>query len=318
MHKRFVFWLGWILLVSVGAGSCSSQAVVEKPATQVVTGPVEQPVVVQKIATTMPTAVAKGGVIVQTIFADAQTLNPLLAVDPWSLALCKLMFEGLVTVDPFTGELVPNLARVWTFTEDGLIYTFTIRQGLFWSDGTPITAYDFLFTYQALLSGKLDTPNNALVSNVQEINVLDAYTVSVRFAEPDCANLARLALGWVPRHVFMGDDSGSADDVDRIDAFDMAELIDHEFNSRPTVFSGPFGLGEWVRGDHLALFRNERYLRGEPHLDGVYTQIVSGQAELVRMLVRGAVDIAVGIDPQYLAKVEQEPGLAVFKLVSDE
>jgi peptide/nickel transport system substrate-binding protein len=314
MHKRFVTWFVSILVTCVVAGSCSSQAVVEKPVTPIMTDPGEQLVVVQRTVT--PTAVSKGGVIVQTIFADVQTFNPLLAVDRWSVAVCKLMFEGLVAVDPFTGELVPNLAQAWTITKDGLVYTFTIRQGMFWSDGMPITAYDFLFTYQALLSGKLNTANNELVSNVQEITVLDAHTVSIRFAEPDCANLAKLALGWVPQHVFI---TGDADDAaGQIEAFDMARLADHDFNIRPTVFSGPFGLGEWVRGDHLSLLRNERYWRGAPHLDGVYTQIVSGQAELVRMLKRGTVDIADGLDPQYLVEVEQVPGLTIFTSLSDE
>ncbi|MBN1583189.1 MAG: hypothetical protein JXA89_20945, partial [Anaerolineae bacterium] len=184
MHKQFVFWLVSISVVIVGAGSCSSQTGVEKLATPLVTDIIEPPAVV-----------SRGGVLVQAIFADVKTFNPLLAVDPWSVALCKLMFEGLVMVDPFTGELVPNLAQAWSVTEDGLVYTFTIRPGLLWSDGAPITAYDFYFTYQALLSGQLVTANNEFVSNVQDIVVLDDYAVSVRFSEPDCANLGDLVLG---------------------------------------------------------------------------------------------------------------------------
>ncbi|MBN1579276.1 MAG: hypothetical protein JXA89_01140, partial [Anaerolineae bacterium] len=126
---------------------------------------------------------------------------------------------------------------------------------------------------------------------------------------------------WVPQHVFVSGDGAGAvgpDTTGRIDAFDVSGLADHEFNSRPTAFSGPFGLGEWVRGDHVTLIRNERYWRGEPYLDGVQAQIVSGQTELVRMLKRGAVDVAVGLDPQYLDEIEQEPGLVVFKSLSDE
>jgi ABC-type transport system substrate-binding protein len=103
-----------------------------------------------------------------------------------------------------------------------------------------------------LLSGKLDTQNNDLVANIDKIEVLDDHTVAVTFVQPDCSNLERLQLGWLPMHVF----------TDDADAYDYAALATHEFNSSPTVFSGPFVLGEWVRGDRWTQVRNDNYWRG--------------------------------------------------------
>ncbi len=305
-----------VILLLFGLGACRPQEVdVEAPPGTAAPddgGLVAKTVSVTRVKTVQviatPTAVPDGGVVVRTAFDDAKTLNPLLASDPWSSAACALMFEGLLTVDAFTGEFKPNFAQGWVVSADGLVYTFTLRPGLFWSDGAPITAHDFAFTYQALLSGKLETPHNRLVSNVRHIRVIADDIVEVVFFEPDCANLVRLNLGWLPMHVFTRDAA----------SFDFSELNGHEFNSRPMVFSGPFGLTEWVRDDYMLYTRNARYWRGAPHLEGIRTQIVSGQSDLVRMLKRGEADIGVGIDPQYLAGLEQVSDLDIFKFVSDE
>ena len=333
MSKKIII-SSLLILFILGTCSCQPQEVtVEKSATRVVTQPVtvEQTVVipvektvivteqetVQVVVTSTPAPIPRGGYITRTTYADAKTLNPLLATDPGSLAFCELAFEGLVTINPFTGVLEPNLAQSWTVSEDGLTYTFALRPGLVWSDNTPITAYDFYFAYSALLSGKLDTQNNRLVSPIQAIQVLDEQTVSVTFAEPDCGNLERLQIGWVPVHVFLQPEPTS-DLVQQIDNFDFAELAGHEFNSRPSVFSGPFVLEEWVRGDHWTQVRNDNYWRGAPHLDGIITRIVSGQEDMIDLLKKNEIDIGMGFDPQYLVQVEQVPDLHILKFLSDE
>jgi peptide/nickel transport system substrate-binding protein len=334
MRKRVVVW-GVLALLLVGTWACRPRkVVVEKPVTQivpqtetvekttVVTNTVEKPVIVtelktvQVVVTLTPTPIPEGGFVVRTTFADAKTANPLFAADRGSRALCALMFEGLLTVNPFTGALEPNFAKGWTVSEDDLTYTFSIRRGLSWSDGVPVTAHDFYFTYAALLSGKLDTPHATLASGIQEIKALDDYTVAVTFTQPDCANLERLQLGWIPAHVFTS--LPGADTSTDVDTYDFAELAGHEFNSVPTVFSGPFMLQEWVRGDHWTQVRNPRYWRGVPYLEGIVTHIASGQSEMVEMLKNGEVDIGVGIDPQYLVELEIDPGLQILKFLSDE
>lgn len=322
--SKAVFWLA-LALLGLGIWSCRPrEVVVEKPVTRVATrspatrqppavATVEKTVLVteketvQVVVTSTPTPIPEGGFVTRTTFVDAKTLNPILADDDASRALCMWMFEGLLTTDPFTGELEPNFAEGWTISEDGLTYTFTLRKGLQWSDGEPITAHDFEFTYAALKSGKLDTLNNRQAAHIQQIEVIDDDTVAVTFSDPDCANLESLQLGWLPMHAF----------TDDIESYDFAELATHGFNGSPTAFSGPFILKEWVRGDHWTQVRNERYWRGAPHLDGIVTRIVSGQAEMVQMLKSGEVDIGTDIRPQYLPELELEPDMQIFKFLSD-
>jgi peptide/nickel transport system substrate-binding protein len=280
----------------------TAEATDEKPLT------VTEKETVQVIITSTPTPIPEGGFVTRTTYADAQTPNPILAADEGSLLLCELMFEGMLRVDPFTGEWIPNLADKWTVSDDGLTYTFHLRRGLQWSDGEPITAHDFYFSYAALLSGVLHTPNAEAITNIEQIEVVDDHAVAVTFAQVGCGNLDSLRFGWLPMHVF----------TDDILSYDWNELVRHESNSRPTVFSGPFMLQEWVRGDHWTQVRNERYWRGAPHLDGIVTRVVRGQDEMIDLLQEGQVDIGAGFDPQHLAQVEQWADLAIYKFLSDE
>lgn len=318
-----VVCLSLLALLIVGGWSCRPpEVVVEKRVTRIVTQLSEPTVVVtvektvivtqqetvQIVVTSTPTPIPGGGFVTRTTYADAETLNPILAADEGSMAFCDLMYEGLLTVDPFTGELVPNFAESWTVSEDGLTYTFVLRQDLQWSDGHPITADDMRFSYALLSSGKLDTPNVKYADKIDRMEVLDEHRIAVTFVEADCSNLENLQLGWLPMHVF----------TDDVDSFDAGELAVHEFNSSPTAFSGPFVLREWVRGDHWVQVRNETYWRGTPHLDGIVTRVVSGQAEMVEMLKRDEVDLGVGFDPQHLAELELQPHLRIFKFLDDE
>jgi peptide/nickel transport system substrate-binding protein len=329
--SRMALGIVAIVLGTVAWSCRPREVVVERPVTRIVTqsadatGPtvivtVETTVVVteretvQVVVTSTPTPIPAGGTITRVTYADARTANPILAADPASRALCQWMFEGLLRVDPFTGALAGNFAEGWTVSDDGLRYTFTLRQGLSWSDGQPITAHDFHFSYAALMSGKLDTLNTREVAGITAIEVLDDRTFTVTFAHADCGNLERLRLGWLPMHVF----------TDDVDTFDFGELAVHEFNSSPWVVSGPFALADWVRGERWVQVRNEAYWQGAPHLDGVITRVVSGQDELVDLLTdarsgvgEGRGDVGEGLRPQYLSQLELAPDLRIWKFMDD-
>ncbi|MFN2156517.1 MAG: ABC transporter substrate-binding protein [Anaerolineae bacterium] len=316
--KRFVIWIVLGLAIFPLLWACRSEivgqqsikangsgAIADPPDSAVV---VNEKETVQVVITSTPTPLPEGGFVKRATYVDAKTLNPILADDPGSIAFVSLMFEGMVRVDPFTGEWVPNLAQSWTVSSDGKSYTFVLRDGLQWSDGEPITAQDFYYSYTALQSGKLETANAALVDNIERIRVRDDRTVVVTFAEADCANLDGLKIGWLPIHVLTDDP----------ESYDWGQLALHEFNSAPTAFSGPFVLGTWERGRQWLQLRNERYWQGAPHLEGIITKVVSGQAEMIQQLEAGGLDVGSGFDPQYLAAVESAPQLRLYRFLSDE
>jgi len=307
------------------AASQATQIVVEE-ATRGQAVQVPEKETIQVIVTSAPTPHPQGGTLVRTVYQDAQTANPITAADPGSRALTDLLFDRLLDVDPFTGATQGRLAERWTVSEDGKTYTFYLREGLFWSDGQPITAHDFRFSYAALKSGALDTPNRFHAQAIEKIEVPDEQILRVTFKQADCGNLAHLNLGWLPMHAFVTDVSSAdeatadqrlADRAAAIQEYDFSRLVAHEFNSSPWVFSGPFMLDEWVRGDHWTVVRNERYWQGAPHLDAITGRVISGQDELVELLRAGAVDVGQDLQPYYLTELELEPALRLYKFMDD-
>ena len=214
----------------------------------------------------------------------------------------RTLFEAALDQDPFTGELLPQLAKGWDVSEDGLTYTFEVRNDVAWSDGTPVTAKDFAFTYEALMSGKLDSPRLSNVDYIEEINLIDDYTVEFLFSEVNCVALNDLGLGWLPAHMY---------------APDFSDIMTNTLNTEPTVTNGPFLFQEWVKDDHITLVRNLNYYRGAPHLDGWIFKVVPNATVGVQQLKTGEVDVYDGIEPKYLVEMELQEHLSIFKYFDD-
>lgn len=107
-----------------------------------------------------------GKLVVVTVSGEPKTINPWVAEDALSLEMSNLMFRGLGDIDEFTGEIIPDLAVEIKEEPDHMTYTTTLRKGLRWSDGEPITADDVAFTWNTIVAQAFGNPNireNALV-----------------------------------------------------------------------------------------------------------------------------------------------------------
>src|SRR5579863_4305619 len=87
-----------------------------------------------------------GGSLVLATPSDPKTFNDIVSTDAYSGAITALIFEGLTTADPFTLKVIPNLAKSWTVSPDGLQWTFHLRRDVQWFDGTAFSADDVVFT----------------------------------------------------------------------------------------------------------------------------------------------------------------------------
>jgi ABC-type transport system substrate-binding protein len=182
--KRRASLVALLIVVTLLAAACGPtpepQIIeVEKEVTRVVEGTPIVETVVETIVETQvvevekevmvevtpsPPPIPQGGFVTEVSFADAKILNPILSTDDSSSDVHNLLFGAALITDPYTGELIPDLTEGWEVSDDGLTYTFKVREGVNWSDGTPVTGKDFAFTYQALMSGELDTPVSATSS----------------------------------------------------------------------------------------------------------------------------------------------------------
>ena len=97
-----------------------------------------------------------GATLIETLSGDLATLNPLINESVTGSMVIGRILEGLTTLDPFTGVVIPNLAKSWDISADNLQYTFHLRRGVHWSDGRLFTADDVIFTWQCFFAKQAD------------------------------------------------------------------------------------------------------------------------------------------------------------------
>lgn len=141
-----------------------------------------------------------GGTYVEGVVGNPRFINPLLAISDIDNDLTFLLFAGLMKSEP-DGSLSPHLAKSVEVSEDGLQYTFTLKENIFFHDDTPITAEDVVFTVQAAKNPEIKSPRRANWEGV-EVIALDDRTVSFSLRAPYALFLENTTLGILPSHIW--------------------------------------------------------------------------------------------------------------------
>jgi len=208
-------------------------------------------------------------------FGNIVTFNPALTTDGASYQAYSLLFPAPVNVDPFTGETVPGLTT-WEVSEDGLLYTFTIREGAVWSDGTPITSADMAFAIGAGQNSELGTVWASNVELVETVNIIDDRTYEVVLSEVNCAALSDLgSIRFMPAHKY---------------AADYSDFTDSEFNLNPDISGGPYILEEWAPDEFQRFRANPDYWAGEPQIPFLVNRVIGEQALAIQAIQAGEID----------------------------
>ena len=226
-----------------------------------------------------PPAAANGGTLNLTVNRDPDSLNPILANTSAATAVNRLLYPALLGRNPYTGQLGSDnaMAQSWEVSPDGLTYTFTLRPDVVWSDGDPVDAADFKFTYDAILSEQVESPYKAALDNLAGIDVLDPLHVQVRFRQALCDGLDVLRIGWLPSHLY---------------AADFTDIMANSANTNPAVSAGPFVFQSWAPGENIVMRRNQRYWQGQPKAERLVFHIESDPTERFARLLDGTVDVA--------------------------
>jgi peptide/nickel transport system substrate-binding protein len=259
-----------------------------------------------------------GGRVIVGDIADVKTLNPVLVSDVPSDLVTSRIFTGLLDVDPKTGDVVPDLAEKYDFSSDGKTLTFQLRDGLKFSDGSPLTADDFKFSVEALLrSKKTNHKNNVdqIVGARQFIDgtsddvsgiTADGNTITVQLVNSFCPALTQIGtLGIIPKTVF-------GKYIDPSDA--SKNLDDAPENSAPPVASGAFMFKEWVPNDHVTVVRNDNYWQ-KANIDEWVHKTYPNQDALTAALKVGEVDMT-QFDPKDLQDMQSVSSVKVFKYLN--
>ncbi len=147
--------------------------------------------------------------IIPNFGADMATMNPFVSTDGTSSAVWTRFLPGFLGLDSDSGYFAPNapggIVADWVVSEDGLTYTFTLRDDVVWSDGTPITSADIAYSWQVIQDEAVNNNSNLteLRDLIASIETPDASTVVIAFNNPDCNALDSAAsIPVVPSHVY--------------------------------------------------------------------------------------------------------------------
>ncbi|MEZ2408875.1 ABC transporter substrate-binding protein [Bosea sp. RCC_152_1] len=214
----------------------------------------------------------RGGTLTYAMFPEPSTL---VNHNNTAQKIAGKITEGLLSYD-YDLSPRPHLARAWTVSPDGLIYTFTLRDDVRWHDGKPFTSADVAFTIETF---KQIHPRGRLAfAQVTEVRTPDPSTAIVVLAKPAPYLLASLAgsqIPILPRHVYEG-----------------SPIATNPANAHP-IGTGPFVFKEWVRGSHVVLERNTDYWdKGKPYIDRLVTRFIPDAGARAAALESGEVDIA--------------------------
>ncbi|MGW4501852.1 ABC transporter substrate-binding protein [Micromonospora sp. NPDC004336] len=221
--------------------------------------------------TTSTAGAGAAGTLVVATAGEPETLNPVLN---YGVDGASLIFDGLVGRDE-RNQLVPALAReLPTVSADGRTVTAKLRDGVQFHDGSPLTAQDVVFTYQAVLDPKVDSTLRSDLDMLASVAAPDPSTVVFTLRYAYAPFLQRLALGVVPAKALAGQDINKA-----------------EFNRRP-VGTGPYRVTSWTPGDRLVLAANEKYWGGRPANSGVVVAFVADDNVRAQRTRAGEFDVA--------------------------
>ncbi len=186
--------------------------------------------------------------------ADPATFNPILSNDGTSNAIIDRIFPDFIGVDDDSGFFAPGVAGAlvtdWSVSDDNLVYTFTLRDDLAWSDGTTVTSADVQYFWDALNDPTVTASGSftSLRDIIASVESPDPQTVVVTFNNPDCNAINSAgALQVVPAHYYT-------------QLFpERADMNDSEFNMNPEVTAGTFTFLNFRPGEQVTLKASETY-----------------------------------------------------------
>jgi peptide/nickel transport system substrate-binding protein len=250
-------------------------------------------------------------VLVVTVNDDVFNLDPA-AVNGNDVGMDVILntYDRLVFIAAEDGSVIPQLATEvpsienGLISEDGLTYTFPIREGVTFSDGTDLTAEDVKYSWDRVVEMNLPEGQAPLFENVAETTVVDDFTFEVTLNEVDASFLAFLAAHPVAAGV-------SQDAVEENGGVVAGQP--NEFMAQNTVGSGPYVLASWERGDRMSFDINEDYW-GEPaHLPVRWELIVDSPATGLQAKEYDIVDIS----PTDVPSIEPIPHAVVDTSILD-
>jgi peptide/nickel transport system substrate-binding protein len=242
--------------------------------------------------------------LVVSMAADPTGLDPEAVENNTSGFVMATVYDTLTAYKPGSVEIAPGLAQSWDITEDGLTYTFHLRKGVKFHDGTPFNAKTYLQTLDRQLNkndpnyiyntGPVESYIDFTFESLDSYRAVDDDTVQFKMKKPSAALLASLAMVW-----------------NGVVSYPAAAKYGKDIRNHP-VGTGPFIFKEWRQRDQVALDANPDYWKGRPKVDHlVFKEYPDAQAALLA-LKRGEVHIMGDVATSVISSIRSDPSLTLL------
>ncbi len=238
-----------------------------------------------------------GGTLVAAWAQDPVGLDPHKTSAYSSFQVLENVLDTLVTTDD-AGKIVPSLATSWEVSDDGLNYTFHLRDGVKFSNGRALTADDVVYTYTRMLDPDTGSGNAYKLGGVDSVTAPDASTVVMTLKEPNASLLSHLAIDKT------------------VGIIAKEDVEDGTINTQPHG-TGPFMITDFQPGTSLTLERNPYYWQdGLPYLDKVEIRIIPDESVRRTALLSGDVDWVISVPAQSVDQLKGESGVVVDEVAA--
>ncbi|NAZ14295.1 MAG: ABC transporter substrate-binding protein [Desulfurococcales archaeon] len=239
--------------------------------------------------------------------SDAVSMDPAVAYEFTSVMVVNQLYDKLVDFEPpDLTRVVPEVAESWSYSPDGTLWTFKIRQGIKFANGDPLTAKDVEYSLRRvlILSKTAAWLLQQFIAKPEDIVATDNYTLTIKLKEKVAPDLFLSVLAFTtsgivnPREAeahASGNDMGSG------------WLTDH------SAGSGPYILEKWDRNSEIVLRANPNYWRGPPSIKTIIIKHVPEPATQMLLLQKGDVDIAFGLTIDQIQQLKNVKGIRILE-----
>lgn len=255
--------------------------------------------------------------LVVSTLSDPKTFNYALSSE--SPNVFSYIYEGLITENGLTGAIEPALAERWQISEDKQRIVFTLREGLKWSDGEPLTVDDVVFTYNEIYFNELipTTVRDVLKIGESEalptVRKLSERQVEFTVPEPFAPFLRITSLAILPAHALQG--SITTKDAQGKPKF--LTMLGTSTDPSTIIVNGPYQLVSYVPNERVIFQKNPYYWRQpQPYIERFIWQIVESTDTSLIQFRSGGLDV-LSISPDYFSLLKREEKRSQFTIHED-
>ena len=251
--------------------------------------------------------------LIDAILSDPKTFNPAISSDATSSGVISMMFDGLITQNPLTGEFEPVLAESWTVSDNDLEIIFTLREDLKWSDGAPLTADDVVFTFNEVYLNEKIPYNGRSSLKVGEsgafpkIEKLNDLQVKFTLPEPFAPFFSTIGDSILPKHIL----KPTIDQEDREGNPVLLSTWTVDTPPEKIVVNGAYKIKEYANAQRIIFEANPYYWKAQatgqdlPKIKRVVWQIVESTDTSFLQFRSGGLD-SLSVTPEFFSLLKKE------------